>query len=204
MNQETADTPMEEKPGPTFEWTRLKIITFSIAGLLIAAGVVLAVAGTGGGGPDETLNAAGPMGAEPTGAGAQGLLPGSMPGSTGGGTTGPDAADPAPTVDEGGGVSWSPALIRGGISFFAAFALAFAFRSFLKVALIIAGVWAGAMFYLSYVGWIEVHWDVIDAAFKSVTANIGDQFQSAQTFITGSLPSTGMAGLGLFTGFKRK
>ena len=52
--------------------------------------------------------------------------------------------------------------------------------------------------------WIDVRWDVMDTAFQGMAAGLGDQFQSAQAFITGSLPSAGMASLGLYTGFRRK
>ena len=206
MKQEAADSPQVEAPRPVFEWTRWKIVTFSLAGLLIAVGVITAFAGTGASPSADTLTASGPVGAVPAGPGANRLLPGSVPSgpTEPGETTEPGGSAVPPPAEGETGVTWSPALLRGGISFFAAFALAFAFRSFLKIALILVGIWAGAMFYFSYLGWIEVHWDVIDAAFNAMTANVGEQFKSVQTFITGSLPSAGMGGLGLYTGFRRK
>ncbi len=97
----------------------------------------------------------------------------------------------------------SPALVRGGISFFAAFALAFALRSFLKLFVIFAGVWVASLFFLASMGWIEVHWTIIDDQFVGWTNTLGAQFQSMSSFVTGSLPSAGLAGLGLVAGLKK-
>ena len=84
------------------------------------------------------------------------------------------------------------------------FIVAFALRAFLRIGAVFVGIWALSIFVLAYLGWVEVHWDQIDAAFKGVTSNIGEQFQSFQTFVTGSLPSTGLAVAGLLAGFKWK
>jgi uncharacterized membrane protein (Fun14 family) len=209
MSQETVDTPIADEPRPAFEWTRWKIVTFSIAGVLVLGGALLAFAGGGAAGdPDLSSVATGPGGMGTTPGDGNALLPGTLPGPEPGPGETPEPAPgetavPAPADGESG-ISYSPAMLRGGISFFAAFALAFAFRSFLKLALILVGIWFGVMFYLSWLGWIEVRWDVMDAAFQSMASGLGDQFQSVQSFVTGSLPSAGMAGLGLYTGFRRK
>lgn len=99
--------------------------------------------------------------------------------------------------------TWSPALLRGGLSFFVAFCLAFAFRQFMRIALIFVGVWAASLFLLQHLGWVEVHWDLIEQQFDNMGSKVTEQLKSAKTFITGSLPSAGMAGLGLFTGFRK-
>ncbi|MHC5066723.1 MAG: FUN14 domain-containing protein, partial [Planctomycetota bacterium] len=119
------------------------------------------------------------------------------------GTTAPTSGGSGSAESSDSDGAWSPALIRGGISFFAAFCLAFAFRTFLRLALVFIGIWAASLFFLDHLGWIEVHWTVIDQAFRDMTANIGRQFESVRTLVTGSLPSAGLAGLGLFTGFKK-
>ena len=52
-------------------------------------------------------------------------------------------------------------------------------------------------------GWIEVHWTIIDTQFVGWTQGLGAQFESISSFITGSLPRAGMAGLGLVAGLKK-
>ncbi len=126
--------------------------------------------------------------------------------------TNPDetpTATPAPsettdTAPVDADTPWTPALLRGGLSFLVGFSLAYAVRTFMKIAIFFLGVWAASLFLLASLGWIEVHWDLIDTAFASWSSTISAQFESARTFITGSLPSAGMAGLGLVTGFRRK
>ncbi len=123
-----------------------------------------------------------------------------------GDTPGPDAAPSAATdtapVDPDS--PWTPALLRGGLSFLVGFSLAYAVRTFIKIAVFFLGAWAASLFLLASLGWVEVHWTLIDAAFANWSSTIGAQFENAKTFITGSLPSAGMAGLGLVTGFRRK
>jgi uncharacterized membrane protein (Fun14 family) len=177
----------------SYRWKPWKIAVISFAGLLVVAGGVATMV-VGGGEPAPGVDAVG------TGEGPAGGYPVAR-GYTGG--TGPGS-------DAQSGVEWqvgeepssdgavSPALLRGGISFFVAF------RSFLRIGAIFVGIWALSIFILAYAGWVEVHWDKIDRHFIDWTHRLGDQFASFKTFITGSLPSTGLAGLGLFTGFKKK
>jgi uncharacterized membrane protein (Fun14 family) len=133
------------------------------------------------------------------GSGAKGF--GGTANTPGGGSVTVEFDDPE-TKEKAG--TFSPALLRGGVSFFVAFCLAFALRAFLRIGAIFVGIWALSLFVLSYAGWVEVRWDLIDTAFKNMTTNIGEQFQSFQTFVTGSLPSTGLAVAGLLAGFKWK
>ncbi|MEN8149424.1 MAG: hypothetical protein ABFS86_06350, partial [Planctomycetota bacterium] len=78
MSQETVDSPAPDEARPAFEWTRWKVVTFTIAGLLVLAGGVLAVAESGSvDEPELSAVAAGP-GRSPTGSG-NALLPGSSP-----------------------------------------------------------------------------------------------------------------------------
>lgn len=181
-----------------YQWKPWKIGLVVFAGLLVLAGGALGIMAASGGGPGEsattTAGVGGPGGSEVKGFGG-------TVGTTGGGNV---------TVEFGGSENqeeagtYSPALLRGGVSFFVAFCLAFALRAFLRIGAIFVGIWALSVFVLAYLGWVEVHWDQIDAAFKGVTTNIGEQFQTFQTFVTGSLPSTGLAVAGLLAGFKWK
>ena len=97
----------------------------------------------------------------------------------------------------------SPALLKMGFSFFAAFAVGLAFRSFVKLALIFVGLQLLGLFGLSYVEWVSVNWEAMSTAFDRFVANVEHESQSFQTFITGSLPQAGLAMLGLVTGFTR-
>lgn len=97
---------------------------------------------------------------------------------------------------------WAPGFLKMGFSFFVAFAVGYAARKFLKVALVVAGCIFAVFFLGQYVGALEVKWQVMEGWWDGFTANAGKQFESMKTFITGSLPAAGLAGLGLFAGFK--
>jgi uncharacterized membrane protein (Fun14 family) len=199
------------RSSPTYVWKPWKVAVVALACLLTAGGLVSALVE---GGDAATPPAAGSSGAaSPGGAtrvsvpGAEGftseLPPIETPDGTGG-TPSPGGAPSSAAPVPGDESLWTPALLRGGLSFLVGFSLAYAARIFLKIAVFFVGVWAASLFLLSSLGWIEVHWHAIDAAFSGWASRIGDQFASARAFITGSLPSTGMAGLGLFTGLRRK
>jgi uncharacterized membrane protein (Fun14 family) len=175
-----------QKPRPKYQLKPWKIALFGFAGLLLVVGVVLTLSGHGSKGKSSSGG----------GSGGGNVFTTNFDGtttSTGGGDA--TAGD--------GGIDWATALTKGGISFFAAFCLAYAFRSFLKLAIVFIGVLAAVMFLFSYFGWIEVHWDLIDSTFKSGAGKLGGQLSSVESFVTGSLPSAGLASAGLFTGFKK-
>ncbi len=112
--------------------------------------------------------------------------------------------DPGQQPAEASEGAWSKALLQGGISFFVAFCAAFALRTFLRIAAVFLGVWALSLFLLSYVDWVTVDWNEMDRQFRDLAPKLEAQFWSFKTFLTGSLPSAAMAGLGLLTGFKKK
>jgi uncharacterized membrane protein (Fun14 family) len=205
--------------GPTpsgYVWRPWKVVAVGVACLLTVAGGVLAMVADDA--PTVTPAASDVV---RTGAGTGGASPVRAPGAEGFGSELPPISRPdtpgdappgetptstvSPTEDGTDGESpWTPALLRGGLSFLVGFSLAYAARTFIKIALFFLGVWAASLFLLSSLGWIDVHWDIIDGAFEGWSTKLGEQFESARTFITGSLPSTGMAGLGLVTGYRRK
>jgi uncharacterized membrane protein (Fun14 family) len=98
----------------------------------------------------------------------------------------------------------APAALQGGFSFFAAFAAGYALRAFLKLSFVYVGLVFLTIFFLSWIGWLDVRWEVPQEQFASLTETLKRQFESFQAFIGGSLPSAGMAGLGLITGLKKK
>jgi uncharacterized membrane protein (Fun14 family) len=132
----------------------------------------------------------------------------------------PDPGDgstlPATLVDPGTGrplppdsastdvdTAWSSVFFRYGFSFFVGFALGYATRTFLKVLLIAVGTFAVGLFLLSYGGFVTVEWNAIDGAFEQFTEGVKVQAGAFRTFIAGSLPNAGLAGLGMYSGFRK-
>jgi uncharacterized membrane protein (Fun14 family) len=98
---------------------------------------------------------------------------------------------------------WSEAFFKFGFSFFVGFSVGYATRAFLKLVLFLIGGLAICLFLLSYFEFVEVKWQALDDAFTQFGGLFRGQFEKFRTFITGSLPNAALAGLGLFTGFKK-
>ena len=98
----------------------------------------------------------------------------------------------------------SPAFLRLGFSFFVGFAVGYAFRSFLKLVLVVIGMLLIALFSLSYIEWVTVNWDAMGQSFDVFMASVQQEAGAFRSFITGSLPTAGLASLGLFAGFRRR
>lgn len=113
----------------------------------------------------------------------------------------PGAEDRAENGEATG--NWSPALVKGGLSFLVGFCIGYALRTFLKISAVILGICLLIIFGLSYIGAVQVDWPFIESRFDQFVTGVKDDFGQFRTFITGSLPAAGLAGLGLFTGFKR-
>ena len=99
---------------------------------------------------------------------------------------------------------WSPAMIRGGFGFFVGFAIGLALRIFLRLSIVFIGLNLLLLFGLSYMGWLEVHWETIGSQFYQWKLSLEEQFTEFKTFISGSLPTVGLSGAGLFTGFRKR
>lgn len=98
---------------------------------------------------------------------------------------------------------WSPALMKGGMSFLVGFCIGFALRAFFKISAAFVGLVLLAIFGLSYAGIVEVNWVTLQTWFETALASVKDQTAGFQTFMTGSLPSAAMASAGLFTGIRK-
>ncbi len=146
-------------------------------------------------------------------AGKTGLLPG-IPRV---GSSGPDRPDgPAPGEPDDGdgpgssgdasvlGSGWPPAMVKGGLSFVVAFAIGFALRLFIRLSMIYLGLVCLTLLGLSWLGWVEIHWAVPGDQFETLASGLREQFESFRSFLQGSLPAAGMAGLGLFAGLRKK
>ena len=175
--------PAADAPAPSLPtW---KKVAFALALLLGLGGLAL----TRGAGTSA------PAGGDPAGAarsgelGASSLSGGILLGDT------PPAEEPSP---------WAPLFMKGGLSFAVAFAAGFALRTFLKGTLLVAGVVVLAIFGLQKAGIVgEIDWARAQGYWDSLTANIGQQFESFKTFVTGSLPSAGAGTAGLVAGFRK-
>ncbi len=163
---------------PTPKW---KIALCVVAGLLLVAGGVLYVLEGGSAPETEPIQM-------PAGTAGAGLV-----------ELGPTATTGATAAEK----SWSPGLLKMGFSFFVAFAIGSVFRSFFKLSLLFVGVLALILIGLQQGGFITVHWQEFDGLWANFTSRVEEDFAQLRTTITGSLPQTGLAGLGLFAGFKK-
>jgi uncharacterized membrane protein (Fun14 family) len=112
--------------------------------------------------------------------------------------------EPPPDASERTGMErWSPALMKGGMSFLVGFSIGYALRAFLKVSAAVVGLVLLAIFGLSSAGVLQVDWATIQTWFDGALATVKSQTAGFQTFVEGSLPSAGMAGAGLFTGIRK-
>jgi uncharacterized membrane protein (Fun14 family) len=109
-----------------------------------------------------------------------------------------EAADAAPEL------RWSPVLFKTGFSFFIAFTIGFALRSFLRIALVAVGLLALAVFGLQYAGLLNVDWAAMSERWDGLLAWLGPQVSSFQAFITGQLPSAATATAGLYAGWRSR
>ncbi len=98
----------------------------------------------------------------------------------------------------------SKTLVKGGFGMFMGFAIGFAIRAFVKLATVIIGFYFLTLTMLAYLGWIEIHWSVIESQTNGLITNLGAQFESFKTFLTGSIPSGGASAVGLAMGLRKK
>jgi uncharacterized membrane protein (Fun14 family) len=118
------------------------------------------------------------------------------------GNTGPDgpSASNGPDIND----AWSAGFFRLGFSFFAGFSIGLALRTIFRVMLIGIGIGLLFLFVLEYLEYASVDWDKFDALFESMGQRIAGEAEKFRTFLTGSLPSAGLAATGLIAGLRRK
>ncbi|MEL6184643.1 MAG: hypothetical protein AAFU79_08480 [Myxococcota bacterium] len=118
---------------------------------------------------------------------------------------GPGQDESTPSETSGEWAAWSPLLIKGGFSFAVAFALGFALRSFLRLALLVVGTIGLAIFALAYWGGVDLSPAMTKGAelWDGFAGQVQAEASSFQAFMTGNLPSAASASLGLFSGFKK-
>ncbi len=94
-------------------------------------------------------------------------------------------------------------VFRLGFGFVAGFCLGSFVRAMLKVAAIAFGFWLAMTLVLAHYGLVVVDWTAIDGVWNRFTQNVADEWSSFQRFVTGSLPTAGLAVTGLAIGLKR-
>ena len=99
--------------------------------------------------------------------------------------------------------AWSGGFFKLGFSFFAGFSVGYAARAFLKIALIGCGIAFALLFVLQQADFVSVDWGKFDDLFSNLGGRLKGELERFQSFVTGTLPSAGLAGLGLVTGFKK-
>lgn len=99
---------------------------------------------------------------------------------------------------------WSLPLMKLGFSFVVGFCIAYAVMVFAKLAAIAGGILLLALFGLQYAGIIDVNWHTLQAQFNTIIVWLQPTGSNFRAFITGNLPSSGLAAMGVLTGLKKK
>lgn len=113
------------------------------------------------------------------------------------GAASPPAAEPR-LIDRA-----SPAVARFGACFVAGFCIAYAFKKFIKVAAIVAGVVFIGMFVMAKAGIIDFDWSMMEGPMHRSVAWLRGEAGAMKDFILGYLPSAGSAAAGMLAGFRR-
>jgi uncharacterized membrane protein (Fun14 family) len=114
----------------------------------------------------------------------------------------PDAAD---SRDESFGLrDVSPFLVKGGFGLFIGFAIGFAMRAFLRLAVLIIGFYFLVLAIMAYAGWIEIHWSLMEDQFSHLLSSLRGQFDSFKAFLTGAIPASTLTAVGFAVGLRRK
>jgi uncharacterized membrane protein (Fun14 family) len=98
----------------------------------------------------------------------------------------------------------SPFMVKGGFGLFIGFAIGFAMRAFLRLAIVIIGFYLLVLTMMAYAGWIEIHWNLMEGQFNNLLSSLSQQFESFRTFLTGAIPASGLTLVGLAVGLRRK
>jgi len=109
----------------------------------------------------------------------------------------------------GGLASWvadysSPAVAGIGGSYLAGFFIGWASRRFLRVAALITGGLLAGIAVLEETGWIDLDWTSVETQVSHAIAAAQQGAQGLKHVLSGFLPSTGAAAVGMFFGFRKK
>ncbi|MCP5518965.1 MAG: FUN14 domain-containing protein [Verrucomicrobiales bacterium] len=183
--------------------TGLKAVALVAAILMMVGGAVIAFTVDRPETPAAT--AASRSASTPSGGGLLGnsfgeSRPGGAPASAG---TPSATAEPA-NEDALGLHDLSPFMLKGGFGLFIGFAMGFAVRAFLRLAMVIVGFYCLLLTMMAYLGWVEVHWNLMENQFTQFTTLLSSQLQSFKSFLTGAIPALGMTAGGFLVGLRRR
>ncbi len=189
-----SNSPLGEKAAPPFPLWRKWVFAFAL--ILGLGGLGLRVAGTTDNTADQVRVSAN-MSDGADGAKAAQATATTPPGS--GGLREKLDTPLGQYLDD-----WSGPMMQLGFSFVAGFSIGYTLAFFLKATALVAGVLLLMLFGLQYVGVVDVNWLGIQGYYDSLLAWAQPHAGSFRDFIASNLPSSGMAALGIFTGFKKK
>ena len=98
----------------------------------------------------------------------------------------------------------SPALAGIAGSYLAGFFLGWASRRFLRMAALITGGLLAGIAVLEETGWIDLDWTTAETQISHAIAAAHQGAQGLKHVLSGYLPSTGAAAVGMFFGFRKK
>ena len=98
----------------------------------------------------------------------------------------------------------SPALAGIAGSYLAGFFLGWASRRFLRMAALITGGLLAGIAVLEETGWIDLDWTTVETQISHAIAAAQQSAQGLKHVLSGYLPSTGAAAVGMFFGFRKK
>jgi uncharacterized membrane protein (Fun14 family) len=109
----------------------------------------------------------------------------------------------------GGLTSWaanfsSPAVAGIGGSYLAGFFFGWASRRFLRMAALLTGALLAGIAVLEETGWIDLDWASVEIQISHAIAATHQGAQGIKHILSGYLPSTGAAAVGMFFGFRKK
>ena len=109
----------------------------------------------------------------------------------------------------GGLASWvadfsSPALAGIGGSYLAGFFFGWASKRFLRMAALVTGALLACIAVLDESGWIDLDWTSVEMQIGQAIATTHQGAQGLNHILSGYLPSTGAAAVGMFFGFLKK
>jgi uncharacterized membrane protein (Fun14 family) len=186
-------------------FTRIKLLVLGISLLMMALGVVMTLTADRAPPPATDPTASSPVMRDSRHPDLLGhrFAPGlpSIPGD-------PPVHDPVPAPESTARSlemnDLSPFMVKGGFGLFIGFAIGFAMRAFLRLAIVIIGFYLLVLTMMAYAGWIEIHWNLLEGQFNNLLSSLGQQFESLRTFLTGAIPASGLTLVGLVVGLRRK
>jgi uncharacterized membrane protein (Fun14 family) len=109
----------------------------------------------------------------------------------------------------GGLTSWvsdfsSPVVAGIGGSYLAGFFMGWVSRRFLRMAALITGGLLAGVAVLDETGWIDLDWKSVETQISHAIAATHQGAQGLKHLLSGYLPSTGAAAVGMFFGFRKK